>query len=190
MGAQARLDLTIPPKQKLTLRDYQVDASNAIVNSFRNYRKPAFAVLATGAGKSIVIADVCHRINEPVLVLQPSKELLVQNHAKLLAYGITDISMYSASVGQKEIAKFTYATIGSIYKKPELFKHFRHIIIDECHLVSPTKGMYKTFFKAVGVDNIVGLTATPYRADTMYESLGNGTVKATGTLKMINRIKT
>lgn len=186
---QPKLDLFIPPKQKWELRDYQVDASNSIVNSFRNYGKPAFAVLATGAGKSIIIADVCHRINEPVLILQPTKELLVQNHSKLLNYGVTDISMYSASVNSKEIAKFTYATIGSIWKKPELFKHFKYVIIDECHLVNPKGGMYRTFFKALGIENIIGLTATPYRSDTMYESLGNGAYKATGTLKMINRIK-
>lgn len=189
VAQQERLDLTASPKKKLVLRDYQVDASNAIINALKYYKKPAFAVLATGAGKSIIIADVCHRLNEPVLVLQPSKELLVQNHAKLLMYGITDISMYSASVNQKEISKFTYATIGSIYKHPEKFKHFKHIIIDECHLVNPKGGMYRSFFKALGVENIIGLTATPYRSDTTYVSMGSGIVKATGTLKMINRIK-
>jgi DNA repair protein RadD len=77
-----------------------------------------------------------------VLILQPSKEILEQNYNKLKSYGIDDISIYSASLKSKEIAKYTYATIGSIYKKPELFSSFEYVIIDECHGVNPTKSIW------------------------------------------------
>ena len=45
---------------------------------------------------------------------------------------------------------------------PELFTHFKNIIVDECHLVNPKEGMYKDFFEAVKC-KVLGLTATPYR---------------------------
>lgn len=171
------------------LRDYQQKAADIAVANLKKYGKPFVIQAATGAGKSLIIADICHQINEPILILQPSKEILEQNYNKLVSYGITDVSMYSASMNSKEIAKFTYATIGSIYKKPELFKHFKYVIIDECHGVNPKNlgGMYTTFLKAIGCNRVCGLTATPYRIQQKYVTEG-GQLFYTAALKMINRI--
>lgn len=170
------------------LRPYQVEAVNIALDRLRTYGKPFVIQMATGAGKSLVIADICHKLDEPVLVLQPSKELLEQNHAKLLSYGITDVGIYSASKKSKEIAKYTYATIGSIYKKPELFKHFKYVVIDECHGVNPKGfGMYKTFLAAIGCQRVCGLTATPYRIVQKYTTW-NGQLYYTASLRVINRI--
>lgn len=172
-----------------TLRPYQQEASQLGVKNLREYGKPFIMVLATGAGKSLIIADICHQLNEPVLILQPSKEILEQNYLKLKSYGIEDISMYSASMNSKEIAKYTYATIGSIYKKPQLFQHFKYVIIDECHGVNPRDldTMYGTFLKSIGCNNVLGLTATPYRIQqTYFHERGN--MYYTASLKMINRI--
>lgn len=71
-------------------------------------------------------------------------------------------SIFSASVGVKEISKITFATIGSVINKMDDFKHFRNIIIDEAHLVKPSDGMYKRFINDAR-RIVVGLTATPYR---------------------------
>lgn len=173
-----------------TLRDYQVKGVLTAVKHLLNYDHPFVLQAATGAGKSLMIADICRRINEPILILQPSKELLEQNYAKLLSFDPDiDVGIYSASKGKKEIAKFTYATIGSIYKKPELFKHFKYVIIDECHLVNPKslKGMYMTFLKAIECRNVCGLTATPYRLQQKWFK-DQGEMYYTSCLKMINRI--
>lgn len=171
------------------LRYYQQEASNIAVEHLRNYGKPFVVVVATGGGKSLILADICHQLNEPVLILQPTKEILCQNYEKLKSYGIEDISMYSASMNSKEISKYTYATIGSIYRKPELFKHFKFIIVDEVHGVNPKHlgGMYSKFFKEINCNNICGLTATPYRLDSKFFKDDTGTYY-TSTLKMINRI--
>ena len=171
------------------LRKYQQEASDSAVWYLKKYGKPFAIQAATGAGKSLIIAEICHQINDNVLILQPSKEILEQNYSKLQSYGITDIGIYSASKGRKEIAKFTYATIGSIYKKPDLFKHFKYVIIDECHQVNPKNfsGMYKTFLDAIGCRNVCGLTATPYRIQSKFVT-ENGQQVYTATLKMINRI--
>lgn len=171
-----------------TLRDYQKESSRIGVETLRTSDKPFILLLATGAGKSIVIADMCHELNEPVLILQPSKEILEQNYSKLLSYDPDiDAGIYSASVGRKEISKFTYATIGSIKNNPEDFKHFRYVILDECHLLNPKMGMLRKFFKDIGCTKVCGLTATPYRLTQKYFE-ENGNTYYTSKLTMINRI--
>lgn len=146
------------------LRDYQQQASDAAVRFFTDptRRRNSIMVLPTGAGKSLVIADIAARLEGHTLVFQPSKEILEQNYAKLCSYGILDCAVYSASAGQKEVARITFATIGSVKNHPELFRHFRNVIIDECHLVNPKAGMYKEFLATLH-GKVLGLTATPYR---------------------------
>lgn len=146
------------------LRDYQQKASDAAVSFFNNKAKKtnAIMVLPTGSGKSLIIADIAARLDGHTLVFQPSKEILEQNFKKLCSYGILDCSIYSASFNSKEINRITFATIGSVKNHPELFAHFKNIIVDECHLVNPKEGMYKDFFEVVNC-KVLGLTATPYR---------------------------
>lgn len=171
------------------LRDYQNKAVEAAMKHFDNYNKPFVLVLPTGAGKSLVVADICHKLDQPVLILQPTKEILEQNYNKLLSYGIEDISIYSASFNSKEISKYTYATIGSIYKKPELFKQFKYVLLDECSGLNPKNldGMYNQFFREIGCEHICGLTASPYRLVQKYYNDGDGLVY-TAYLQTINRI--
>lgn len=173
------------------LRPYQAEAVEIAVNKLRGKSKPFIIQAATGAGKSLIIADICHKINEPILILQPSKEILEQNYAKLISYDpLIDAGIYSASAGRKEIRKFTFATIGSIYKKPEQFKHFKYAIVDECHGLNPKKadGMLTQFFRDIECEHVCGLTATPYRIDTLWTRESNGDLTSTASLKMINRI--
>lgn len=146
------------------LRDYQQKASDAAVKFFNDTSKKnnAIMVLPTGAGKSLVIADIANRLEGHTLVLQPSKEILEQNYSKLCSYGVMDCSIYSASFGKKKISRITFATIGSVINHAELFTHFQHIIIDECHKVNPKEGQYKDFL-AILKCKVLGLTATPYR---------------------------
>lgn len=146
------------------LRDYQQHASDAAIQAFSSGNN-GIIILPTGAGKSLVIADIAARISSPLLVLQPSKEILEQNYAKYLSYGLNDAGLYSASVGRKQIARVTFATIGSIINKAEEFNAFKFVLIDECHLVQPKEGMYKTFLDSAQ-RKVVGLTATPYRLHT------------------------
>lgn len=100
---------------KFQLRDYQQNASNAAIAHYKlKNGKNYLMVLPTGAGKSLIIADIAARLNEPLLVFQPNKEILEQNFAKLQTYGIFDAGCYSASVKRKDINRITFATIGSV----------------------------------------------------------------------------
>lgn len=125
-------------------------------------------VIPTGAGKSLCIAAIVKELGEPTVIFQPSREILEQNYDKLLSYGYS-ASIYSASLGRKEISNITFATIGSAINNWNAFRNFRYIIVDECHYVNSkeksdgSSGMYKRFFEALENIKILGLTATPYR---------------------------
>lgn len=150
-------------------RPYQTAAITAGVNFFgSNTRKHAFEILPTGSGKSVVIANICKELNGKSLVLQPSKEILHQNHRKFLSYGYR-AGIYSASAGQKAVNQITFATIGSIIRKKYLFKEVENILIDECHLVNPADGMYSEFIASLPKAKVLGLTATPYRLTSSFE---------------------
>lgn len=145
--------------------------TNQTETNFRYYQQEAIdialkekngiLVLPTGTGKSIVIAGICEQIKDPILVLQPSKEILEQNYQKIKLVA-RDVGIYSASKGKKEINHITLATIGSI-KDLEQFRHFKTLLIDECHLVRSDAGRYCEFIEEMGFTKIIGLTATPYR---------------------------
>lgn len=151
---------------KYVLRDYQRDASNAAVRAFTSPSgHNGLLILPTGAGKSLIIADIASKISSHLLIFCPSKEILEQNFAKLCSYGVLDCSVYSASVNSKNISRITFATIGSVINHKEDFAHFKNVIIDECHLVNSKAGMYKTFLEAES-RKVIGLTATPYRLTT------------------------
>ena len=146
------------------LRDYQ-EASVSAGVSFFNDRKIENGVIVapTGSGKSLIISNIVNRLNGHCLVFQPTKEILEQNFEKFKSYGERP-AIFSASAGEKTVgSQITLATIGSVIKYPELFKHTKYIIQDECHVGSPAAGMYKDFYSEFSHCKILGLTATPYR---------------------------
>lgn len=145
------------------LRDYQKAAVDAGVRFLKSSTKQnGIMVLPTGSGKSLIIANIALALNEPILVFQPSKEILEQNYEKYCSYGLSDVGIYSASFNSKAVRKVTFATIGSVKEKAEIFSRFKYALIDECHYVNPKGGMYRDFIKTVKC-KVLGLTATPYR---------------------------
>ena len=153
-----------------TPRPYQEESINAAVKFFsgKSTIRHGLIVLPTGSGKSVVIANIAKQLEGNTIVFQPSKEILEQNYAKFRSYGYR-ASIYSASAGQKRIDKVTFATIGSVAKKHHLFREFKNIIIDECHLVNANGGMYHDFIHAIEGCRVLGLTATPYRLHNSME---------------------
>ena len=141
----------------LTYRPYQQSAISAAFNA-----KNGVCVLPPGSGKSVICAGIVDSSDGGVLVLQPSLEILESNLAKAELLGI-GAEVYSASAGKKTVGKVTYATIGSIIKKLDLFSHVDSVIIDECHLVNAKGGMYEQLISAMQPKRLIGLTATPYR---------------------------
>ncbi|MGF1779012.1 DEAD/DEAH box helicase [Vibrio nomapromontoriensis] len=152
-----------------TLRPYQADSVKAVVHYFRKNDTPAVIVLPTGAGKSLVIADLARLARGRVLVLAHVKELVEQNHAKYEGYGLTG-SIFSAGLGRKETSEqVVFASVQSVVRNLEHFANqFSLLVIDECHRVPEVKtSSYQKVITHLSEINpgikILGLTATPYR---------------------------
>ena len=157
----------------IKLRPYQ---NETVADTFSDLKRrkgkhPVIA-LPTGAGKSYIIAEIIRiakeKWNIDTLVLSHVKEIIKQDYDSLKKF-IPDVKIYSAGLGARDIGSVTVAGIQSAYRKPQLFKRFKMILIDECHLISPNQeSMYQKFFKDNPNHIRIGLTATPFRLGTGY----------------------
>jgi len=154
---------------KLTLRPYQQEAVSACVKYFRKSSNAAVIVLPTGAGKSLVIAELAAIANRRVLVLAHVKELVEQNQQKFALYGL-ESSVFSAGLKQKNsTAKVVFASIQSVVRNLNHFKEqYSLVIVDECHRISEdSDSQYAKVINQLKASNnrlkVLGLTATPYR---------------------------
>ena len=184
------MNTLFPTQSNIILRDYQKECVDKIIWDL-NQSGNSLCVVPTGGGKSVIIAEAVRAYGDHVLIIQPTKEILEQNYGKLLHYvHESEIGIYSASMGEKEVGKYTLATIQSIYKRPEFFSHFKLVIIDEAHQLNPkSMGMFMTFLKQIGNPKVLGTTATPYRLDSMYVDWGQENARIVTTVKLINRMK-
>ena len=151
------------------LRTYQQEAVDSTLNHFRRKRTPAVIVLPTGAGKSLVIAELAKIAQGRVLVLAHVKELVEQNHQKYESYGL-QAGIYSAGLNQKDSQrKVIFGSIQSVANaNDDFFSDFTLLVIDECHRVGlEPDSQYAKVIKRLKLNNeriyILGLTATPYR---------------------------
>ncbi|MTC14547.1 DEAD/DEAH box helicase [Providencia alcalifaciens] len=152
-----------------TLRPYQQEAVDATIAHFRRHTEPAVIVLPTGAGKSLVIAELARLARGRVLVLAHVKELVEQNHAKYLTYGL-EADIFAAGLNRKEShSKVVFGSVQSVARNLNHFDDkFSLVIIDECHRISLNeKSQYHQIIQNLQKHNaalrILGLTATPYR---------------------------
>lgn len=175
---------------KPTLRLYQTEAVNKMVWA-RQLEGNDLISLPQGSGKSLVISELAKQLNEPILILTPSKELLEQDKEKLEHW--TPVNVYSAGMKEKTIGNITLGTIQSVYKNPELFTDFKVVIVDECDEINPKKlaGMYHKLFRGMGAEKVYGLTATPFRNDFFYRSWGNNywQKETVHTIKLLTRYR-
>lgn len=151
------------------LRPYQLDSVKAVIHYFRKHSSPAVIVLPTGAGKSLVIAELARLAKGRVLVLAHVKELVEQNHAKYEGYGEKG-AIFSAGLGRKETdQQVVFASVQSVVRNLDAFANqFSLLVIDECHRVPDNKNSsYQKVISHVTQLNpgikVLGLTATPYR---------------------------
>lgn len=160
-------------------------------------------VLPTGAGKSVIIAELTRLLFDTwpeshprTVVLVPSKELAEQNADKLVRLLPSHLSLgyYSASLGRKvPTADVIVATIGSIYRSAHLLGNIKCVIVDEAHLTNPDgaeAGRYRQFLGELGKlcqFRTVGLTATPFRGNGIWLTDGEAPlftgIAATVTVK-------
>lgn len=169
----------------ITPRSYQIECVSCIWDYFQHNDGNPICALPTGTGKSVVIALFLQSVflqfpNQKILVLTHVKELIEQNYKKLLSvWPGAPAGVYSAGLNRRDtLQKIIFAGIASVAKRANLFGKVDLVIVDECHLVSPTEQtMYQKFFAALRQQNpylkIIGFTATPWR-------LGHGRITDEG----------
>ena len=162
-------------------RSYQTEAVNSLYWYFENNTGNPVIAMPTGTGKSVVIALFLQSVyqkypGQRVLILTHVKELIAQNHRKLLQlWPFAPAGIYSSGLGKRDVhSPITFAGIASIVKKWDVFGHVDLVIIDEAHLVSHSENtMYHIFLSHLKIVNpylkVIGLTATPWR-------LGHGSI--------------
>lgn len=151
------------------LRNYQQEAVDNTVKYFQRKRDPALIVLPTGAGKSLVIAELARIAKGRVLVLAHVKELVEQNYEKYKSYGL-EAGIFSASLGKKDWnQKAIFGSVQSVARaQDDFFNDFSLLVIDECHRVAEEGAtQYQDVIRKLKERSpnlcILGLTATPYR---------------------------
>ena len=160
---------------KLRPRPYQIEAVQGIYNYFGSNTGNPIVAMPTGTGKSVVIAMFlesvyAHYHNQRVMILTHVKELIEQNHEKLMTlWPAAPAGIYSAGLNRKDLGrKITFGGIASVAKKAHQFGHIDLLLVDEAHLVSPNdETMYLTFINQLKQINpnlkVIGFTATPWR---------------------------
>jgi DNA repair protein RadD len=154
-------------------RDYQQAAVDAAIDWMKKCIDPAVLDLATGAGKSFIIALIAKWLEEntgkKTLVLAPSKELVEQDREKYLSTGLP-ASVYCASIEKCLRHNVVFGTPQTVGNSIEKFgANFACVIIDEGDGITPT---VKKIIEQIRQRNpklrVLGLTATPYRLGTGY----------------------
>jgi DNA repair protein RadD len=162
----------------LQLRDYQSESVEAVFDYWSNEPGNPLVDLATGTGKSLVMAELIRRIIDGwpdmrVLVATHVAELIEQDYQELLAiWPFAPAGIYSAGLGRRDAhQQIIFAGIQTVHNKAARIGHIDVLMIDEAHLVpANAETMYGRFIAALRTINpdmkVLGLTATPFRLDS------------------------
>ena len=170
------------PASKIALRPYQIQANDALCSPPPGVWRQLL-VLATGAGKTVVAADLVHRLIKPgkrCLFLAHRQELINQGAAKIRSYNSDVVVEIEKAEQRANRARHTpaakpnvvVASVQSLHEK-RLAEFdpcaFDLIICDETHhaLAAGYKNIFEYFgcFDPERRTALVGVTATPARSD-------------------------
>src|SRR5207248_2586936 len=122
-----------------TLRPYQAEAIQAVLDARRAGTQRMVVHLPTGAGKTVIFAQLATLAKKQVLVLAHREELLNQAREKLehALQGQAVVAIEQAQNRAPLEAKVVVASIRSLHEDrlQALIKHrdFGLIVYDECH---------------------------------------------------------
>jgi superfamily II DNA or RNA helicase len=159
---------------ELDLRPYQAAARKAVLEAHRSLRG-ALVVLPTGTGKTRTAGAVIwdYKIaGQKTLVLCPTITLVVQMYNDLRKLGLRPTIEQASNKADRYMADVVVASVATL--KGERLKswsrsEFGLVIADEAH--RSISDMYSEIFGWFESAKLLGLTATPIRADGV--SLGN-----------------
>lgn len=179
MNAQA--ELFQEQKKQINLRDYQRHAADAIVESFKD-NDSALVVMPTGCGKTVLFSEIINRF-------QPNKAMVIAHREELIFQAKEKIERCTGLKSNIEMGQFRADTNWGLFGMSQVvistvqtqnsgdrllnFKpeDFGLLVIDEAHhCTSPTYRKIIDYYRQNPRLKVLGVTATPDRADE--EALG------------------
>lgn len=157
---------------------YQQDAYDALLSYLmqeQNFGKNPLVSMATGTGKSLVMAMFVWGMlarwpHLRMMQVTHAKELIAGNYGELMSlWPAAPAGVYSAGLGERNTrAQVTFAGIQSVHARPASFGHIDFLLVDEAHTISANeKTTYMKFIAALRTKNpnliVIGFTATPFR---------------------------
>lgn len=113
------------------LRPHQLEGINALVAD-----GSGIAIAATGAGKTIICAALCHVYGAEgikTLTIVPSQDLIKQTKADYIAYlGAENVGEYSGTK-KDTTPQHVVSTWQALKNNPKIVQLFGMVIVDECH---------------------------------------------------------
>ncbi len=170
-GAEVTRSL-LPPPTPPALRPYQLDALAQVDTAVRAGRRAPLLVLPTGAGKTVIAAELIRRevaAGRSALFLAPRRELIHQTCAKLDVIGVAH-GVLLAGADERDgldaavqVASVDTLVSRALRRRQLRLPAFNLVIVDEAHLsVTLTRQRLLALWPAAVR---VGLTATPTRKD-------------------------
>lgn len=175
------------------LRPYQIEAVRSVRARYKQGDRATLLVLPTGAGKTVVIAEVVRLTAERggcALVLAHRTELLEQAAAKIRAVApALRVEIEQGARVASADAQAVVASVQTLSRGKRLAKHARDrfalIVIDEAH--HATAESYRRILGHFDRAHLLGVTATPDRADD--RSLGEVFASVAYSRSMLDLIR-
>lgn len=163
----------------MELRPYQHEAIAAVIEARRAGVRRMVLALPTGAGKTVIFAELIRRARHPVLVLAHRDELLMQARAKIeaaLRLDRDDRRVVAIERGDSVAPRDAAVMVASLRSLHEgrigralAGRGLRLVIYDECHHAVAADN--RRVLEQIGVfaddwpGTLIGVTATTRRAD-------------------------
>lgn len=156
----------------ITPRPYQIEATNAVIERWREGVTRQIVAMPTGCGKTPTAAMVIQKFGGRALFLAHRDELLRQAVDKIgLIIPSPDVGIFKAQERDGLDREICVASVQTATRHTEFLKDrgFRLCVCDECHH-APSDSFVKIFDALGFMDDdpqklLVGFTATAFRGD-------------------------
>ncbi len=156
------------------LHSFQEEAVAEIQLRRRNGDSSALIAMATGLGKTVVAAEFALRsqgndASGRMLVLAHSQDILKQSELSFWQHLPKTVSTHQMNGSERPfrsdgITFATFQTMNSVLKSGSMsIPNFDIVVVDECHHAGAPS--YRSVLEGLNPEFLIGLTATPWRAD-------------------------
>jgi len=149
-----------------TLRPYQTQAIERLRQKIRQGKRRLVLVMPTGGGKTVVAASMIHSsigMGARSLFFAHRRELVDQCVEKLDSFGVKCGVIMAGDKRRDDYLPTQVASVQTLVRRLDRKPPANVVYVDECH--HGTSETYQTVMDAYPGAIIIGLTATPWRAD-------------------------